>query len=186
MAEGSANQITFGILSLLEGEPYRQVREIWKYLEEKYGLVAVQAFPHPHLSFQGGVTCCVEEIAENCQWLLDRLDPIDIEVTGLGHFGDRVIYLEVKPTPNLRQVNRLVNEYLAMRCQSLFPLYTPQQWVPHITLAVDDLTEDIFERVWSDLSRSPLVFQQTLHSLCLVGRQDHSCYTIVREWRLGR
>lgn len=185
MAENLTTPVTFGILSVLEGEPYRRVKDLQQRLEERYGLVEAQAFEHPHISFQGGTACCLEGITATCHWLLERLEPFTLEASGIGHFTNRVIYLRVKLTPALRQMNRLVNEYLSSRCLSVFPLYTPEQWVPHITLAMGDMSEGVFEEVWRELSRSDLSFAQTIRNLCLASRQDGGGFAIAEQWQLG-
>jgi 2'-5' RNA ligase len=40
--------------------------------------------------------------------------------------------------------------------------------MPHITLAMDDLTEQNFDKAWNRFKRSKIEFEQELHNICLV------------------
>ena len=44
------------IVAILENEPYKDVKSLWKLFETKYDSVGVQIFNHPHVTFQGGKT----------------------------------------------------------------------------------------------------------------------------------
>ena len=50
----------------------------------------------------------------------------------------------------------------------LWSLYLPENWVPHITLAMGDLTDENFERAKHDLMTFHPYFRQTISSIALV------------------
>nr|MDO8046091.1 hypothetical protein [Candidatus Baldrarchaeota archaeon] len=56
---------TIGVLSILEGKPYKVVKKLWKIFEEKYNSVGVQVFSHPNITFQAGETENLKQLKKN-------------------------------------------------------------------------------------------------------------------------
>ena len=175
---------TIGILSILENRPYKEVKKLWKIFENKYDSTGVQAFDHPNITLQGGKTENLKQLKKCFSEIVPRLKPFEIEVDGYGHFNKKVIYLKVKKTNNLVRLNKLINQYLEKYCKNLFGYYTPKKWVPHITLAMDDLTEENFERALSELSKNKIQFKQKLHNLCVVKWYPSGEIKIVKKYKL--
>jgi len=84
----------------------------------------------------------------------------------------------------LVRLNKLINQFLEKYCKNLFEYYTPKKWVPHITLAMDDLTEDSFERALNELSKNKIQFKLKLHNLCIVKRYPSGKIKIVKKYKL--
>ena len=175
----------YGIVALLEGEQYNQVKKFWNYFEERFNSRAVQEFAHPHLTFQAGRTHAITEFKKDFAKFAARLKPISLEVDGFGHFDKRVIFLKVKLSKRLYELNSAINKRLANYFDEVFDLYKPEIWVPHITLAMDDLTEENFDKAWKDLKGGEFKFRQTLHNLALVKLHSNGKIRLVKRFELS-
>jgi 2'-5' RNA ligase len=172
------------IASVLENKPYKDVRKIWKLFEKKYSSVGVQIFSHPHITFQGGKSDNLKELKKGFQEIASKMKPFEIEVTGIAHFGKKVIYLKVEKTNGLIERNKLINQFLKSHCKDLLEYYTPENWIPHVCLAMDDLTEDNFEKSWSELKHSKIKFKQKLYNICIVKRYLDGKVRIAKRYML--
>lgn len=178
----SAN--TIGILSILENKHYKEVKKLWKLFEKKYNSTGVQTFNHPNVTFQGGKTSNIQQLTNNFQGIISNIKPYEINVAEIGHFKKEAIYLKVSNSKNLLNINKLINNFLKNYCEELFEYYNPQNWVPHITLAMNDLTIENFENAWYELNNITIEFKQTLHNICIVRLFPDSKIRIVKKFEL--
>ncbi|UCB51556.1 MAG: hypothetical protein JSV10_06050, partial [Candidatus Zixiibacteriota bacterium] len=74
--------------------------------------------------------------------------------------------------------------FLRARCHGLFQDYAPGNWIPHVTLAMDDLTKSNFEKAWADLKDTRIRFRQELHNLCVVKQHPNGKIKIARRYSL--
>ena len=170
------------IVSVLENKPYKDVKKIWKLFEKKYGSVGVQIFSHPHVTFQGGKSDNLRELKKGFQEIASKMKPFEIGVSGIAHFDKKVIYLKVEKTNSLIELNKLINQFLKSHCTGLLEYFTPENWIPHITLAIDDLTEENFEKAWNQLKHSKIKFKQKLHNICIVKRYPNGKIKIAQKY----
>lgn len=167
-----------------ENKRYEDVTNLWELFEKGYGFVGVQAFSHPHIAFQGNKTDNLVQFTRDFQEMVSKTKPFGIEVSGVGHFNREVIYLRVKKTSGLIRINKQINQFVQDRCEDLFPYHTPEDWIPHITLAMDDLTEQNFEKAWAEFTNSKIEFNQELHNTRTVKWYPDGKIRIVEKWEL--
>mgnify|MGYP003577161004 CR=1 FL=1 len=115
------------------------------------------------------------------------LSPFEVIVEGVGFFEapSKVVYLKVLKTDELIELHKKINNSLAKCCEHLFEFYTPENWIPHITLAMDDLSEtglNNFKERYKDYLPS---FKQTISNLALVefknnGRVELLFYFVIK------
>jgi 2'-5' RNA ligase len=172
------------ILSVLEDKPYRDVKKLWKVFETEYDSVGVQIFSHPHVTFQGGKTADLRQLKRDFQETISKIRPFEIEVNGPRHFDDKVIYLEVEKTQRLIELNKRINQFLKIHCHNLLEDYAPGSWIPHITLAMDDLSKRNFEKARAELKDSRIQFRQRLHNICIVQRYPDGKIRIGKRYEL--
>jgi hypothetical protein len=130
-----------GIVSLLDDSSAMAVQSLWRDLERNFGLKGIHAAQFPHISYhvaQSYDTVLVEPaLAERVR----RLRPLHVRTAGLGLFNgdDPVLVVPVVRSPTLDRLHAAV-------CSTVDPLaiaanryYDRHQWLPHISLAVNDL-----------------------------------------------
>jgi 2'-5' RNA ligase len=166
--------IKLGVVSILEGDAYKEIKRMWRFFEKEYASKAVQNFPHPHLGFQGGICEDIKEIDTNLKKLSLQIKPFFIRIEGINTFEkpDRVIFWEVIQTKNLQRIHKKIDALLRKYCSQTFKLYSPQNWHPHVTLAHEDLTKSKFKRAKKDLENYHPRYKLKAHNICLVRWYD--------------
>lgn len=131
-----------GLVSLLPEPYYGRVEKIWQELETRFGLTGIQVTPYPHFSWQIGEDYSMDLLAEAAQEVGTATPPLLVTTAGLGLFtgANPVIYISVVKTPALVAVHRLIWQRFEHVCQGVSPLYSPGLWMPHISLAYEDVT----------------------------------------------
>ena len=144
---------TVGVLTILAGPARQETERLWRLFETEYDSRGVQAFAHPHLTFHAGTCLDVAELDDALSELCQELHPFDVIIDGLGYFDapSPVIFMKVEPTDELRALHRRIGEFMGFHCVGMYENYLPPKWVPHVTLAMTDLTPANFERAWRDL-----------------------------------
>jgi 2'-5' RNA ligase len=166
--------IKIGVVSILERDAYKEIKRIWRFFEREYNSRAIQNFPHPHLSFQGGICEDIKEIDANLKKLSSEMKPFLIRVEGINTFKkpDRAIFWEVVQTKTLRGIHKKIDSLLLKYCSQTFELYSPQNWHPHVTLAQGDLTPNKFQKAKEDLENYHPRYKLKGHNICLVRWYD--------------
>lgn len=106
--------IKVGVVSVLEGEPYKETKRMWQLFEREYDSKAIQNFPHPHLSFQGGICEDIKIIDANLKKLSLQIKPFLIRIEGINTFKepDRAIFMEVVRTKTLQRIHKRIDALL--------------------------------------------------------------------------
>lgn len=131
----------FAVVSLLSGDAHDEVLATWDALERRLGLRAAREALYPHITYfvgEGGdlATLCACVASEAA-----ALPPITVALDGLGLFPgpSPVLFMRVVHGAALAHVYARVAD--AVRCAGtqIWPNYTVDTWVPHVTLALRDL-----------------------------------------------
>jgi 2'-5' RNA ligase len=162
--------VRIGIASLLIGEERDEVLRFWNVFEKNYNSIGVRSFDHPNLGFQGGSCLNIGTLKEELSKLCTKISPFEVIIDGFGFFEapSKVVYLKVVKSKELIEIHKKINISLTKCCQDLFELYTPENWVPHITLAMDDLSETSFDNFKNKYKDYSPYFKQTISNLALV------------------
>ena len=162
-----------GILSLLDPASAERVNVICAELRDHFGLHGVDAFPHPHISFcllDGYSQATVEERLHDT---VSRFKPFNVKTAGIGIFlkPNPVLFVSVVRGPALERLHRLINK--------AFPplggdagFYTSNHWMPHITLAIGDLTTELLPDVVGLLSHQDFHWEITLDNLTFAAETE--------------
>ena len=158
------------IVSLLP-EPYEQeVQSLWNELEDLCGLKGIHITPYPHFSWQVAkdydfnlLDHTLEEIAHNTR-------PIIASTTGLGLFtGPRpVIYIRVVKSTPLVQFHQNLWQRTAMLARGISAYYGPDLWIPHISLASEDVNASNIVPVIEYLAFRPFTWEMQVNNIALI------------------
>lgn len=169
------------IVSALD-DPHREmVDSIWGELKAVFGLQGVIGSTRPHFTYHVAEAYDADTISDALRGVARATVPFAIETHGLGVFrGDEtVLYLHVSPSPALMAVHQRVWDAVASIAADAKPVYAVETWVPHITLAIGDLTEDVLPLALQLLNRRTYEWAIPVTNLCLI--EDTS--SAVGEWR---
>lgn len=116
-----------------------EVAELWKAVDAGSEQPIPARYRIPHLSFQLLDRVPDEPTMGMLQEIAARWFPIPIRLGGLGVFREprTVLYITVVRSPRLEAFQRDVTLKLVEAGHRPAPLYQPESWVPHVSIAFD-------------------------------------------------
>jgi 2'-5' RNA ligase len=169
------------IVSALD-DPHREmVDNIWGELKAVFGLQGVVGSARPHITYHVADTYDASAIGDALSAIARTTRPFAIETHGLGVFrGDEtVLYLHVSPSPVLAAMHQRVWDAALPIATAPKPVFAAATWVPHITLAIGDLTEDVLPLALQLLNRRTYEWSIPITNVCLI--EDTS--SVSADWR---
>lgn len=123
-----------------------RVRGIWSLLEAEFGLSGVHKVPFPHVTLLAFDQLTHFDVKDLLERISQSMPPFMLETSGLGLFGApaRILYAPVVKTPVLFELHQVVCGELAKLGGQIPPLYHPERWVPHVTLAQGDTSRGTY------------------------------------------
>lgn len=168
-------------------DPHREmVENIWGELKAVFGLQGVIGSTRPHFTYHVAEAYDADAIDDALRTVARTTAPFAIETHGLGVFrGDEtVLYLHVSTSPALMAMHRRVWDAVAGISRDPKPVYAAATWVPHITLAIGDLTEDALPLALQLLNRRTYEWAIPVTNLCLI-EDTASAAAARRRFELG-
>jgi 2'-5' RNA ligase len=158
----------YGIASLLPQPYYQQVEDLWDCLEHSFGFSSVRITPYPHITW----VVADEEPAgldKRLAKLAELTPPLVLQTHGVGFFvgPEPVVYIHVEKSPPLVAFHAEICRLIIGMGGTPARLYNTPDWVPHITLIIQDLSETRLNVVLEMLEQLPLTWEMSLESLVL-------------------
>lgn len=159
-----------GIVSLLPSPFYEKVEEIWKRLEKESGISGIKVTPYPHFSWQ---------IANNYDFIkLEKImkevaygsKPFMVHTAGLGIFtGEKpIVFIPVIKTKQLIDFQSKIWELTQNIVHEVCEFYNPSHWMPHISLAYEDVNEKNLCKAIKELSFKTYNWSFYVNNLSLI------------------
>ncbi|KPL78974.1 hypothetical protein ADN00_03515 [Ornatilinea apprima] len=160
-----------GLVSLLPQPFYHEVELLWDELERECGLVGVRQTPFPHFSWTASESVSESALQAKLNRLARQIKPFAISTAGVGIFpGEKpVVFIRVVKSPALFSLHETI--LAAVREPlggTLSPLYEPDVWVPHITLAYEDVSEENLAAVVRMLAGRDLHWKMQIDNLAFI------------------
>lgn len=142
-----------GLVSLLSQPYYQKVQQVWDELESECGLKGIRVTPYPHFSWQIAADYDMQRLEQVMQTIAANAAPFTVHTTGLGIFtGPKpVIFVPLVKSTELMNFHELVWESVRLLGQEISPFYHPNSWMPHISLAYEDVDEANISAVINEL-----------------------------------
>src|SRR5215207_6699822 len=138
-----------GVVSVLDAQASAKVEQLWAELERgfalKYACVA-----YPHLTYHLAESYDDTRVIPVLRDLSRHAAPLRVTTSGLGIFtGERpVLYSPIVRDAALSRFHEQVTKAVAPYVQGAHDHhYGVTRWMPHITLAVEDLSRDMLPDV---------------------------------------
>ena len=169
------------IVSALD-DPHREmVDNIWGELKAVFGLQGVIGSTRPHVTYHVAAAYDASAIGDALSSVARVSRQFAIETHGLGVFRgeETVLYLHVSPSPALAAMHNRVWSAITPIATGAKPVYAAATWVPHITLAIGDLTEDVLPLALQLLNRRTYEWAIPITNVCLIEDTESAS----AEWR---
>jgi 2'-5' RNA ligase len=133
-----------GVVSILDEEHYARVEGLWDGIEATCGLKAVKMTPIPHFSWHIAEDYDFEGLEKRLEEIAEETAPFVVRTTGMGVFNREalVVYIPIYRDPNLCLLHQRLWEQTSQFGKEPSPLYAPDTWLPHITLANRDVNRE--------------------------------------------
>ena len=120
-------------------EPHAgQVEELWKALEERFGVHSHLTAEFPHFSLHVARGYDQEAAEANLRAFAAEHAPLRVRTAGLGMFTKtQTLYLPLVRNPRLNAFHRDLWRVVSGLGEDVYAYYRPERWIPHITLAMD-------------------------------------------------
>ena len=175
-----------GIASLLDEHTATLVERVWQDLESHCGLVGVKITPFPHISWQVTESYEISQLDDVLSSFAKQISPFTIHTNGIGLFSSEkpVIYLSIVKDEPLIHFHSMLWEKTKEIAFHPVLLYSPDWWVPHITIAYNDVTPASLGCAMQYLAFQSFAWEIQLDNLVLVA-QDENQFTHTKTYHFG-
>jgi 2'-5' RNA ligase len=156
------------LLPNLEIQDYAD--QIKEYFAQNYHSIGAQKSP-PHITLQLPFEWEIEALPILEQALTSFAATqiaVPITLNGFGAFPPRVIYINVLKTPQLLALQQDLMTYCEASLGIVNPVSPTRSFVPHMTVAVRDLTKQNFDAAWAEFQTRQVNYEFTAPQLTLL------------------
>lgn len=156
-----------GVVTILEPAYRARVEAIMQELKEQCGIAGGFVTPIPHFSYSIAPRYDQEGLQARLGALAAATRPFSVRTAGLGLFpGERpVVFLAVVKTPELMAFHQRVWEQTIDLAEAPSPYYAPDRWVPHITVAMFDVTRENINCLMQRLAFAPIDWELKVNQI---------------------
>jgi 2'-5' RNA ligase len=172
------------IVTLLDAAANSRIEAVWQMLDLKCGLKWIKKTPYPHFSWQSAEKFPDDETIATLQQVADHTRPFRITTSGLGVFtgSQPVVYLVVTKDERLLRLHKAIWQAIRSEELGVNAYYSPKSWVPHITLAFEDVDLKAVECAMHELALQPLEWEIQVNNLALVGQKGDEVGELYRRF----
>lgn len=159
-----------GLVSLLPQPYFQQVEALWQELETSHHLQGIHVTPLAHFSWQIAQDYAFDHLEAIIRDIAARTPPFIVRTTGLGLFtGFRpVLFIPVIKDAHLLRLHAEIWEHTQPTAQGLSLYYSPERWMPHISLAYEDIDAQNIGPVMQALTFRTFNWEMTIDNIALI------------------
>jgi 2'-5' RNA ligase len=164
----------YAIISELDPESASTVSQIWQNLCMTCGLREIYNLPTPHFTWFLAEGFDREKVSRNLEQIASSADPFTLHTFGIGIFsGEKpVLYLPIVKTVEMIRLHNALWYQIQPLSENAKLYYSPDLWVPHITLALKDLTQENLACAVNAIAFEPIELFVKVDNLALVAYDD--------------
>ncbi|MFH1636534.1 MAG: 2'-5' RNA ligase family protein [Chloroflexota bacterium] len=176
-----------GLVSLLDTEHNAKVESLWYALRDECGLKDFYVTPLPHFSWQVAEDYDWDELEGLLQSIAAEVKPFTIHTGGLALFtgANPVIYTPVVRTAELSRIHQMIWERLAPVSVGACPCYAPSFWMPHISLAYNDVTPETLNCILNRLAFQTYNWAIEVDNITLIYEPGGTLGTVKYQFDFG-
>ena len=147
-----------------------QITQIKLYFAEHYNSRGALSSP-PHITLQPPfewLPADVPKLEESLNLFAANRLPIPVTLSGFAAFAPRVIYADVVKSAGLLEIHKYLMSYLEANLGIVDRLSQTRLFVPHMTVAFRDLTQENFHTAWLEFAARDIHFEFTAAALTLL------------------
>lgn len=162
------------IASLLDPEADQQTRSMWQMLEDKCGLFGIMAAPYPHFSWFASEDIVWSPARRKLARIARKIKPFKVRTAGLGIFSGPVpvLYVALVKSPELLEIHRAMWKRMEKHLVKPLDYYSPEEWMPHITIAHGDLDPAKISCAVEDFAFESVKFEVAINNISVIYHSD--------------
>ncbi len=164
----------YAIISELDQDTAVHVMRLWRRLNDACGLEGIFNYPNPHFTWLGAEKIEVEPTQDLFNTIAEQTYTFPVRITGLDVFrGDSpVLYLSLFKSLSLLNLHKYLWNQIQPYVQDPSLYYAPDKWIPHVTLALHDLTNDNLDCAIKSIEQDSVKQVSWVNNLALVEADD--------------
>jgi 2'-5' RNA ligase len=162
------------VISELDPKSAETVSQIWQRLCVACGVKEIYNLPTPHFTWFLAEDIDIEKAAPMVEQIALDAEPFTLHTFGLGIFsGDKpVLYLPIVKTVEMIELHQAIWNRIQAYGEDAKLYYSPALWVPHITLALKDLTKENLACAVNTIAFEPIELFVKVDNLALVAYEN--------------
>ncbi len=148
--------MTIAIASLLDLDQAPESKKIWNLMLERCNYSGLLPLPIPHFSWQVAGVYSMDQLLPAIESLAMTWNQFSVRTSGLGFFTGEtpVLYLPIIKTRELLEKHEELWHLCSGYAKDLSLHYSPENWMPHITIihqkfsfeGVSCVVEDLYQK----------------------------------------
>lgn len=177
----------YAIISELDFKSSVVVKDLWARLREACGLMAIYELPTPHFTWFVAETLDVQAVKTIIADLSARSRELTTYVFGFGIFsGERpVFYLPLVKSQAMIDLHNEIWSQVISYTQRPTRYYSPNFWLPHITLAINDITKENLACAIESVAFEHVEMKVTADNLIVVAQEDDPSSLELKQFRFS-
>ena len=164
----------YAVISELDSKASQYVSGVWKDLCQACGLLAIFDVPTPHFSWLVAEEIDLERTSTILSQISRNVQSFTLHIFGLGIFTGEypILYLPLVKSIEMINLHNSIWDQISPLCANLQYYYSPKLWVPHITLALKDLTKENIACAISAIAFDPIELYVHVENLAIARNED--------------
>jgi 2'-5' RNA ligase len=177
----------YAIISELDPKSSQYVSEIWMELCQACGLHAIYEVPIPHFSWLVAKEMDLVKTNAVLSQIAGNAKTFTLHTFGLGIFTGEypILYLPLVKTIEMINLHNSIWDLIVPHCKNLQYYYSPKLWVPHITLALKDLTPENIACAVDSIAFDPIELYVNVENLAIAQNENERVGKILENYHLS-
>ena len=174
------------IISKLDPESSGTVTDLWRKLREACGLNAIYDLPLPHLTWMVAEELDIKKSAPILTQISDTTASLTLHTFGLGVFTGKkpVLYLPLVKSVEMIDLHEKIWDQISPFSKDQKLYYSPRLWVPHITLALNDLNEETLACAINTIGFDTIELFIQISDLVVARYEEKKAGEILKDFKL--
>jgi len=177
-----------GIITKLPDFFQEQVTKVWNDFHQLFGISRIKTTSFPHLTWVIAKESNEDLVDEKLNIIRKKTFPFVLSTNGIGIFtGKRpAVYIQIKPSIQILEFQKELYETFSDHSDGLKKFYAPERWIPHISLAIEDIDLSNIGKVMEYLLPTTFKHDLRIENISLVRKEKGQNMELVRDYWFAR
>ena len=162
------------IISELSEQAAVQVMHLWRRLNQSCGLEGIFNYPNPHFTWFSAEDLEIDRCKPILEAISRGTQAFTIHTSAMEVFegDDPVLYLKIVKSDELLDLHRKIWSQILPYVKNPSEYHSPEEWIPHITLSLRDLTHENLPCAIESIAHETLEIYSVASTISLVKSEN--------------